>query len=331
MMRDSAQPLVKARDLRLSFDLPRSHPFAPRKRVHAVDGVNLDILAGETFAVVGESGSGKSTLGRLLIGAARPSAGHVWFGDVNISCATRSQWLALRRQLQLIFQHAGASFNPRRTIGSHLYEVFVLHPDLARSEPDAVVSRALDRVGLHAGTIDRYPHQLSGGQQQRAAIARALLFNPRFVVCDEIVSALDLSVQAQVLNLLRELQQESGVSLLFISHDLSVVRYLSHRVAVMYAGRIVEVGVAESIFLRPMHPYTRALLGAIPRPDPTAPRPSVSIRPSPANAAGPLGGCRLQARCPFATDICRTNEPELAERLDHDVACHHPQGEPWPC
>ncbi len=295
----------------------------PDREVTAVDGASISVRRGETVSVVGESGSGKSTLGRILLGAERPTSGSVHFAGEDITRVGRRRWRQLRGSMQMVFQNAGASFNPRLTIGAHLSEARKLQSVLGHARELPSIATVLDQVGLPKRILDSYPAQLSGGQQQRAAIARALLCRPDFIVCDEIVSALDLSVQAQILNLLADIQRELKVALLFISHDLAVVRYLSDQVAVMYFGRIVETGETERVLAAPRHPYTAALLSAVPSLDPDRSRPGLISIDSPA-IGGDFRGCRFFARCPLAGARCSVEAPELSGEQRHLVACHHP-------
>lgn len=318
----SDDPMLAAADLELCYGGRGPWALARRRRPAppAVDKVNLAIGRGETVGIVGESGSGKSSLGRLLIGALRPSRGSVRFWGEDINAAPTRRWRQLRADLQLVFQNAGASFNPRRTIGEHLQESIALcrrAGDEGRLSPAA----ALAMVGLPRDALDKFAFQLSGGQQQRAAIARAVISGPQFVVCDEIVSALDLSVQAQILNLLQELRRERQLSYLFISHDLDVVRVLSDRIAVMYRGRIVEQGAREAVYARPRHPYTRLLMSA-------ALRTQGALRAAAPDAGAvqavlptPGDGCAFAERCAVAGDRCRRSVPALSGTADHMVAC----------
>jgi peptide/nickel transport system ATP-binding protein len=319
------QPLVEAASLTRCFDVGGAAPFGPRRYVQAVAGVDLMIFAGETLGLVGESGSGKSTIGRLLIGALPASGGSVRFDGEDVTLPSPRRWRALRRHLQLVQQNPGTALDPGMRIEQQLTEVLAIHRIGPSRERRAAAIDMLAQVGLEADIMSRFPHELSGGQQQRVAIARAFLVRPRFVVCDEPVSALDLSVQVQVLNLLQDLQARLGLTYLFISHDLNVVRYMSHRIAVLYLGRIVEMGPRDSVMGEPLHPYTRALLSSIPVPDPTVPAPAPQIWGEPPDPASPPEGCRFHTRCPLATDICRRVEPALRrqESDGHAVACHH--------
>ena len=290
--------------------------------VHAVDGVSLDIAPGETVGLVGESGCGKSTLGKTILRLVEPSSGRITFDRTDLTTLPEQKLRAYRRRLQMVFQDPFASLNPRQTIGDILGAPLDVHRIGSRSGRRQRVGEILSQVGLPEDSASRYPHEFSGGQRQRIGIARALILGPDLIICDEPVSALDLSVQAQVLNLLADIKSRLKLSLLFISHDLSVVRYLSDRVLVMYLGRIVESGSHEQIWKTPLHPYTRALIDAVP--DPARRRYSAPLPgdlPDPRNAAK---GCRFQPRCPLATELCRREDPVLrSSPSGQRVACHH--------
>ncbi|MEO3773640.1 dipeptide ABC transporter ATP-binding protein [Micromonospora sp. B9E7] len=296
-------------------------------QVKAVDGVSFGLRAGETLGVVGESGCGKSTLARVLMNLEKPTAGSVVYKGQDISKLSGGALRRLRRQIQLVMQDPYTSLNPRMTVGDLLGEPFEIHPEVApKGSRRAKVRELLDLVGLNPEHINRYPHQFSGGQRQRIGIARALALRPEIIVCDEPVSALDVSIQAQVMNLLEQLQGEFGLSYVFIAHDLSVVRHLSDRVAVMYLGKIVEIGTEDEIYERPTHPYTQALLSAVPVPDPTQRHNKTIIRltgdvPSPIS---PPSGCRFRTRCWKAQDVCAEQVPllEIRRDSDHPSACH---------
>lgn len=293
--------------------------------VHAVDGVDLDVSPGETLGLVGESGCGKSTLARTIMGLVEPTAGTVRFDGWDVTRATGRERRAHRRHLQMVFQDPVGSLDPRQRVRDIVAEPLVAYQVMDSRARGRRVEELLQLVGMDPSHAGRFPHEFSGGQRQRIGIARALALNPRLLVLDEPVSALDVSIQAQILNLLQDLQEELGLAYLLISHDLAVVRHVAHRVAVMYLGQIVEEGVTQELFARPGHPYTRALLSAVPNPDPTARgRTRIVLEgdiPSPIN---PPSGCRFRTRCPFAEDICADVEPELVERdgLAHRCACH---------
>ena len=295
--------------------------------LHAVSGVDLAVYEGETLALVGESGCGKSTLGRLLLGLLPPTQGQVFFDGQDLAALPPARLRALRRQMQLVFQDTAAALNPRWTVGQSLAEPLRIHNLCPRGEYAARGAALLTQVGLAPDLLDRYPHQLSGGQRQRVGLARALALSPRLVVCDEPVSALDVSVQAQMLNLLADLQASQGLTYVLISHDLGVVRHSADRVCVMFLGRVCEVGPTQALFSAPRHPYTKFLLDSVPRPDPTrrgeSGPPLAGEIPSPVH---PPSGCRFRTRCPYAQDICAQTVPPLTGAGDHQVACHFPLG-----
>ena len=295
--------------------------------LHAVSGVDLAVYEGETQALVGESGCGKSTLGRLLLGLLPPTQGQVFFDGQDLAALPPARLRALRRQMQLVFQDTAAALNPRWTVGQSLAEPLRIHNLCPRGEYAARGAALLTQVGLAPDLLDRYPHQLSGGQRQRVGLARALALSPRLVVCDEPVSALDVSVQAQMLNLLADLQASQGLTYVLISHDLGVVRHSADRVCVMFLGRVCEVGPTQALFSAPRHPYTKFLLDSVPRPDPTrrgeSGPPLAGEIPSPVH---PPSGCRFRTRCPYAQDICAQTVPPLTGAGDHQAACHFPLG-----
>ncbi|MFI6289936.1 ABC transporter ATP-binding protein [Nonomuraea sp. NPDC050790] len=303
--------LLSVHDLRVSFKTGR------RIEVRAVDGVGFEIAAGETLGLVGESGCGKSTTGRAIVRLVEPSAGTVRLDGRDITHAGRRELLSSRKDLQMIFQDPFASLNPRQTVHQ-----IVSGP--RRLLDHAGTAELLTKVGLSPEHAGRFPHQFSGGQAQRIGIARALASRPKLVVCDEPVSALDVSVQAQIVNLLADLQAELGLAYLFIAHDLAVVRHVSSRVAVMYLGRIVEIGPSERLYDDPAHPYTRALLSAIPVPDPDteATRQRIVLKGDPPSPADPPPGCSFHPRCPVAQELCRVSAPDLREVNGRQVACH---------
>ncbi len=318
-----AEALLEVTDLVRHFRQEREKLFAPPKWVHAVDGVTFDIAAAETLALVGESGCGKTTAGRVVLGLDEPTSGVVLFEGRPVHALEPREWRAQRQALQMIFQDPLGALDPRMSVAQQVHEPLDIHGMGAAAERPARVIDMLAAVGLQPELATRYPHELSGGQQQRVNVARALIMNPRLIVCDEPVSALDVSVQAQVVNLLAKLQRERGVAYLFISHDLKVVRHLAHRVAVMYLGQIVELAEREELFERPRHPYTRALISAVPVPDPGQRKPRMLVRGDPPSPLDPPPGCRFHTRCPLAEAICRVETPPL-EAIDgaHRVACH---------
>jgi peptide/nickel transport system ATP-binding protein/oligopeptide transport system ATP-binding protein len=291
--------------------------------IQAVDGVSFTIREGETLGLVGESGCGKSTVGRTLLRLLEPTSGTVEFKGINVFKINKQVLKSLRRDMQIIFQDPYASLNPRRPISDSIMSGLKIHKIGTPQERSEKVMDMLHRVGLEEYHAHRYPHEFSGGQRQRIGIARAIILNPKFIVCDEPVSALDVSIQSQVLNLLQDLQEEFGLTYLFIAHNLSVVEHISDRVAVMYLGKIVEVAPRQELFSNPLHPYTQALISAIPIPKPNLERERIILKgevPSPQN---PPSGCRFHPRCPVVMDYCSVDEPTLLEiRSDHWVACH---------
>ena len=309
---------LDVRDLTVEFRQGRRHP-----PFRAVDGVSLRIGTGETLGLVGESGSGKSTLGRAILGLAPVASGSVHFDGKDITAAGQRERRVLSSRMQVVFQDPYSSLNPTRTIGQTLAEPLLVHRRLDRAGTAAEVHAMLDRVGMPADTAERYPSQFSGGQRQRIAIARALMLSPDLIICDEPVSALDLSIQAQVMNLLGELQRELRLSYLFIAHDLAVVRHLSHRIVVLYRGQVMETGPAERIYSRPAHPYTEALLAAAPVPDPRQQQARRAARTATTLVPPNPVGCRFAHRCPHAVELCRSERPVLRQvGGDTSVACH---------
>lgn len=299
-------------------------------RVHAVDGVSFSLRRGETLSLVGESGSGKTTAGRAILRLLEPTAGRVVFDGVDVTTIGSAPLRALRKRMQIIFQDPYSSLNPRMTVHNVLAEALAVHGLLPRAKRRERIAELLDLVGLPPQAADRYPHEFSGGQRQRIGIARALAVEPDLIVADEPVSALDVSIQAQILNLLEELQQRLGLTYLFIGHNLSVVRHISDRVAVMYLGRIVEVGTAEDVFERPVHPYTRALLRAVPVPDPERRLERAPIGGEVPSPIAPPPGCHFHPRCPDCEERCKIVDPGLAEvSPGHYAACrvHAPEVE----
>jgi oligopeptide/dipeptide ABC transporter ATP-binding protein len=319
----NGRPLVEVRDIRKYFPLRGGMFSGTRGSVKAVDGVSLAIDAAETVGLVGESGCGKSTLGRVILRLLEPTAGDVIFDGRSLSALKPRELRALRREMQIVFQDPSGSLNPRMRIGSIIAEGLVIHGIGTRSERQARVRELLELVGLPPSAATRYPHEFSGGQRQRIGIARALAVRPRFIVADEAVSALDVSIQAQILNLLQDLRAQLGLTMLFIAHDLRIIEHLSDRVAIMYLGRIVESAPREEIYRNPRHPYTRALLSAVPIPDPRQRKSRMALGGELPSPVRPPSGCAFHPRCPYVEDICRTVVPPLIEgRGRHAVACH---------
>lgn len=291
--------------------------------VKAVEDVSLELYEGESLGVVGESGCGKSTLGRTILGLEDATDGKIKFREEEIQDLKRKEKLKFVKEMQMIFQDPFASLNPRQRIGDALEEVFILHTGMKGKERRKAVLDLLVEVGLKEEHYDKYPHEFSGGQRQRIGIARAIALNPSFIICDEAVSALDVSVQAQVLKLLKTLQEKYQLSYLFISHDLGVVRYFCDRVLVMYLGNTVELGTVEDLFQKPLHPYTQALLSSIPRPAVNANRSRVRLQGDIPNPANPPSGCPFHTRCPIAQDVCKQDKPAWTEyEPEHFAACH---------
>jgi len=318
----AASPLVQIRRLEKHFPIAGSDDV-----VRAVDGVSFDIRQGETLGLVGESGCGKTTVGRCIVRLIDSTAGAIGFEGQNITELRGLGLRELRREMQIIFQDPYSSLNPRLSIRSIISEPLEIHKIGTRPERREMVADLLKRVGLDPKYADRYPHEFSGGQRQRIGIARALALKPKFIVCDEPVSALDVSVQAQVINLLEELQDEFGLTYLFISHGLAVVEHISDRVAVMYLGKIVEICPSEELYREPLHPYTQALLSAIPIPDPTHKRERIVLHGDVPTPVNPPSGCRFRTRCPIAIEECAAVVPELRElRPGHFAACIRAEG-----
>ncbi|MBR0645998.1 ABC transporter ATP-binding protein [Plastoroseomonas hellenica] len=321
------RPLLEAEGLAKYFEVGGGGFFGlrPAVKLRAVDDVSLSIMLGETLGLVGESGCGKSTLGRLLLRLIEPSGGKIRFDGQDITTLDRGAMRAVRRGMQIVFQDPYGALNPRMTVEDIVAEPLVIHGASPGEATRREVRAMLDRVGLPARAMERFPHEFSGGQRQRIGIARALILKPRLIVCDEAVSALDVSVQAQIVNLLQDLQREMGLTYLFIAHDLSVVRHISDRVAVMYLGRVVEVAAKQAIYGAPLHPYTKGLIAAVP-----ASHPSLRSRGRRVRIAGdipsainPPSGCRFHTRCPHVMPVCRERAPALLEAAPgHQVACH---------
>jgi oligopeptide/dipeptide ABC transporter ATP-binding protein len=319
------QYLVEARQLKKYFPIKKGLLGRVVGQVKAVDDVSFGIRPGETFGLVGESGCGKSTLGRVILHLQKASAGEVWFDGRDIQQVGSKELRALRKEMQIIFQDPIGSLNPRFLVRDLIGEPLRLHRNMSSIDIDDRVVELMNLVGLDVTRRNRYPHEFSGGQRQRIGIARAIALNPKFIVADESVSALDVSVQSQVLNLMMKLQKELGLTYLFIAHGLNVVRHISNRVGVMYLGKLVEVAPADELFARPGHPYTLALMSAIPQPSPGHKRDRIILQgevPSPVN---PPSGCRFHPRCPYVQDRCRVEEPmPQSIGLDREIACNFP-------
>ncbi len=320
----AADVLVRTIQLRKEFPVGTGGLFGRRRlTLKAVDGVTLDIYGGETLGLVGESGSGKSTLGRLLLRLIEPTSGQVFFEGRDLATLSRRRLRQLRRQMQLVFQDPYSSLNPRMKVRAIVAEGIEIHRLARGREKEQRIRDLLDMVGLGPDALDRYPHEFSGGQRQRIGIARALAVNPRFLVLDEPVSALDVSIQAQIINLLQDLQEQLKLTYLFIAHDLRVVRHISQRVAIMYLGKIVELARADEIYSNPRHPYTRVLLSAIPQIHPSMRDERIKPIGETPSAVNPPPGCSFHPRCPYAKDTCKELEPKLTAGLSgHAVACH---------
>ncbi|MBK8528299.1 MAG: dipeptide ABC transporter ATP-binding protein [Rubrivivax sp.] len=318
-------PLLQVKNLVKQFPIKGGLLQRVVDRVHAIDGVSFDLAAGETLGVVGESGCGKSTTGRCILRLLEPTSGEVLFNGQNVTTASKTELRALARDMQIIFQDPYASLNPRMTVGAIIGEALTIHKlTPTRDAYEARIVQLLETVGLSADHMRRYPHEFSGGQRQRIGIARALAVSPKLVICDEAVSALDVSIQAQVINLLEDLQQQFDLTYIFIAHDLSVVEHISDRVAVMYLGRIVEIAPAHALYTNPRHPYTEALLSAVPIPDPKVKRRRIRLQGDVPSPIRPPPGCHFHTRCPIAQKgLCDIEVPVLKTVGEgHQVACH---------
>jgi oligopeptide transport system ATP-binding protein len=318
--------LLRVEDLTKYFPINRGIVFQRQVgAVKAVDGISFEVRRGETLGLVGESGCGKSTTGRTILQLYPATAGKVFFGDVEITALSKNEMRGFRPHMQMIFQDPYASLNPRMTVGDLISEPFLVHSNMREGERRERVEELLDLVGMNPAYRVRYPHEFSGGQRQRIGIARALALSPEFIICDEPISALDVSIQAQIVNMLEDLQETFNLTYLFIAHDLSMVRHISDRVAVMYVGKLVEVSSSDELYKNPLHPYTKALLSAVPIPDPAVEetRSRIILTGDVPNPANPPSGCRFHTRCPIAVDICSEVEPETRQfSRDHTVACH---------
>lgn len=312
----SSSPLIQVKDLKKYFSVGD-------KKLKAVDGLSLDIYPGETVGLVGESGCGKSTAGRTIIRLYEPTSGEVLYNGKNIYDNKEREMSKLRQEIQMIFQDPYASLNPRMTVEEIIGEPFTIHHKLSGKKKKERIKELLRLVGLDADHISRFPHEFSGGQRQRIGIARALALDPRFIVCDEPISALDVSIQAQVVNLLKELQRKMGLTYLFIAHDLSMVKYISDRILVMYLGKMFELAESEELYSDPLHPYTRALLSSVPIPDPELKRERIILKGDVPSPIDPPSGCVFRTRCPAAMDVCARVVPEWQEvKPGHFTACH---------
>ncbi|TWE03482.1 peptide/nickel transport system ATP-binding protein/oligopeptide transport system ATP-binding protein [Peribacillus frigoritolerans] len=315
--------LLKVDQLKQYFPIKGGFFGRTINHVKAVDDITFDIKQGETLSIVGESGCGKSTTGRAILRLDEPTSGSIHFQDRDLLSLGKKEMRRTRKDLQVIFQDPFASLNPRQTIGKILGEALAIQNVVPKEKRRSRIEELLGHVGLRPESMERYPHEFSGGQRQRIGIARALAVDPKLIICDEAVSALDVSIQAQVLNLLKSLQRQFDLTFLFISHDLGVVRHISDRVMVMYLGKIVEIADKKSIFEQPQHPYTRALLSAIPVPNPVHERERILLTGDVPSPIDPPNGCRFHTRCPFVQDICKTQLPELKRSAqNHQVACH---------
>ena len=319
---DANIPLLEVRDLRKYYPVGSGWLGGAAKQVRAVDGISFKLQRGRTLGIVGESGCGKSTAAKTIMRLLEPTGGQVWLDGVDITALSKAAFRPHRKDVQIVFQDPYASLNPRMSAGAIVAEP-MRNFGVGKAERDRRAAELFDRVGLRREALKKFPHEFSGGQRQRLGIARALALNPKLIVCDEPVSALDVSIQAQVINLLIDLQDELGVSYLFVAHDLAVVQHICDRIAVMYLGRIVEIGDGDSLFAAPRHPYTQALLSAVPIPDPASVRRHIILGGDVPSPISPPSGCHFHTRCPYATERCRVEAPVLRDAGDGtEVACH---------
>ncbi|MUV37137.1 Oligopeptide transport ATP-binding protein AppF [Lentibacillus sp. JNUCC-1] len=323
--RPDDEVLLEVKNLKKHFEVSKGFIKKEISTVRAVDGVNFKVYKGETLGIVGESGSGKSTTGLLTLGLLAPTEGEIYFGNSEISKLNTKNLRAMRKNLQVIFQDPYSSLNPRMTVEHIIGEPLVVHNLASGKELRKKVLELMNLVGLQEHQMKRYPHEFSGGQRQRIGIARALALEPQVIVCDEAVSSLDVSIQAQILNLLKKLQREMELTYIFIAHGLPAIRHISNRIGVMYLGRMVELADRDAIFEKPLHPYTYALLDSVPIPDPKLRKESQVIEGEIPNPSDPPSGCHFHPRCPFANEVCKNKAPEYREIYDgHYVACHYP-------
>ncbi|BDG37677.1 ABC transporter ATP-binding protein [Saccharococcus caldoxylosilyticus] len=325
-MSQPQQPLLKLEGVKKYYPIKGGILQRVQGYVKAVENVSLEVFEGESIGIVGESGCGKSTLGRTILGLEKATDGKIFFKNQEISNLPEKKRKTFKKEMQMIFQDPYASLDPRQRIGAALEEVFVIHTKMTKAEREERVLQLLKEVGLKEEHYDRYPHEFSGGQRQRIGIARAIALNPSLVICDEAVSALDVSVQAQIIKLLKDIQEKHRLTYLFISHDLGVVRHFCNRVLVMYLGNTVELAPSHELYANPLHPYTKALLSAIPRPKPGVKKERIRLEGDLPNPANPPRGCPFHTRCPIATERCKQERPEWKEVApNHYVACHEVQ------